>query len=64
MLFFSERIKLAKLFEKWADSKGVEKGPHSMIVYLMMNNLLDEGKALKLIESEAQNSERQVHGEA
>lgn len=52
MLFFSDRLKLEKMFYKWARSQTpmVKECPNSLIAFLEGNSLLNEEKVRHFIE--------------
>lgn len=54
MLFFSDRLKLERMFYKWARSQTprVKECPNSLIAFLEGNGLLNEEKVRHFIEEE------------
>jgi len=54
LLFFSDRLKLERMFYKWARSQTprVKECPNSLIAFLEGNGLLNEEKVRHFIEEE------------
>ena len=62
MLYFSHRKRLARLFEKWAINNNVKICMESMVVYLQINGLIDEGRVIKFVNKSEERSA--AHGAA
>ena len=51
MMLFKQRCQLRDLFYEWADKERFgERTPEMFLVFLLSNGLLNEEKALKLID--------------
>ena len=54
MMLFNQRVKLRDLFYEWADKERFgERTPELFLVFLLINGLVNEEKALKLINKTA-----------
>lgn len=49
-LVFSQRRRLAALYQKWCRDNMVKDCPESVMVFLQGHGLLDKGKALAYLE--------------
>lgn len=49
ILLFSERKKLAAMFEKWADENNAAKSPENVVAYLHLIRVIDVEKAREAI---------------
>lgn len=49
-LVFSQRRRLAALFEKFCRDKQIKNCPESVIAFLQGNGLLDKGKCIEYLE--------------
>lgn len=51
MLLFKQRLKLRDLFYEWADKERFgARTPEHFLAWMVMNGLVDEERALKLID--------------
>ena len=51
MMLFNERLRLRDKFYEWADNERFgERTPEHFLVFMLVNGLVDEDKAKKLIE--------------
>lgn len=58
MLLFKQRLQLRDLFYEWADKERFgERTPEQFLAWMVSNGLVDEGRALKLINKPAKGSE-------
>lgn len=53
MFWFADRLRLGRLFERWAAENDVRVCPAGMLAYLQVNGLLNEEKARKFVAGEA-----------
>lgn len=54
MLLFKQRLKLRDLFYEWADKERFgERTPEQFLAWMVGNGLVDEERALKLINKTA-----------
>lgn len=51
MLFYSHRLKLAKMFDSWADKNNIKKCPENLIAFLCGHDLIDIERALEFIKT-------------
>lgn len=51
MLMFSERRRLAAMFERWADGNDVAKNPVNVIAYLQIIGAIDNKRDREAIEN-------------
>lgn len=56
MLYFSHRKKLERLYKAWCEENGILDCPVSLISFLQVKGLLNQEKALKLIDDSAKNT--------
>lgn len=52
MLMFSERRRLAKMFDEWADENNAANRPENVIAYLQTLGVIDVEKAREAMASE------------
>lgn len=52
MIFLSDRVKLEKLYREWVGVFPVKDCPLSLIAFLNLKGLLNEGKVLELVKGE------------
>lgn len=52
MLWFSHRLKLEKLFEKWCLENNAKNCPQNVVAFLQIRHLIDEEKCLKFLKSD------------
>lgn len=51
MMLFDERLRLRDKFYEWADNERFgERTPEHFLVFMLINGLVNENKAKKLIE--------------
>ena len=50
MLLFSQRLKLQDLYLEWCKKNNTADTPLSVVTFLHINGLIDDGKANKFLE--------------
>lgn len=50
MFYFSQRLKLARLFEKWCLNNNLLNCPQNVVAFLDGNNLINEEKCLEFLK--------------
>ena len=44
MIWFSQRVAIENAFNEWAERNGIAKKPNSLVVFLELNDCLNEEK--------------------
>lgn len=52
MIWFSHRLRLEKLFEKWCLENNAKNCPQNVVAFLQIHHLIDEEKCLKFLKSD------------
>ena len=55
MMYFHERFELAELFATWATENNAASVPMNMVVWLEINNLIDEDKMKEFLKEHKSN---------
>lgn len=55
-IFFSQRLKIEKLFDAWCEEKHILRVPQSMVAYMQIRGWLNEDKIMEDLKEEGQNA--------
>lgn len=64
MIYFSDRLALAKLYDKWVDDEKISRCPETVISFLQISGLLNEEKAETFLDEYESKPKRVDNGEA
>lgn len=66
MIYFNDRLALAKLYDKWVDDEKISRCPETVISFLQISGLLNEEKAEAFLDEHESKSipKRVDNGEA